>query len=323
MTVRLDDVAARATAQSLGKALAELEDLPESRPRTLAFEVLDALLQLHGEGWARVLVAHRDGAMRDAFFTSDEVVSQLLTIHGLLPHAPPAPATPPLVQLERRRQGPGGEPYDEFSEVADATDEASQCELCAAPIAAEHRHLVDLDARQLLCACGACAILFDRTDVGGRYRLVPRRYRALDPALLDGGLWEQLALPVDIAFLFVSSKAERPIAFYPGPMGTTESSLPLPAWSEIAAKSPVLATLAPDVEAILVRRTRGARDYWIVPVDQCYALAGIMRRTWEGISGGERMRRAVDAFFRRIAKHDERPHVHMRDEPLEVTCKTT
>jgi hypothetical protein len=115
-------------------------------------------------------------------------------------------------------------------------------------------------------------------------------------------VWERLEVPVDIAFLFVNSTMKRPVAFYPGPMGTTESALPLPAWDEIVAHDPVLATLESDVEAVLVRRTRGARDYMIVPVDECYRLAGSMRMTWQGISGGDVMRQTVDAFFRRLAR---------------------
>jgi hypothetical protein len=90
-------------------------------------------------------------------------------------------------------------------------------------------------------------------------------------------------------------------------MGTTESALPLPAWEDVVAASPVLTTLEPDVEAVLVRRTRGARDYWICPVDECYRLAGAMRMTWEGISGGDRMRDTVDAFFRRLSTRAPRP----------------
>ena len=45
------------------------------------------------------------------------------------------------------------------------------CEMCSAPIAPEHRHLLDVDARELLCVCRACAVLFDRpaaaTATGG------------------------------------------------------------------------------------------------------------------------------------------------------------
>lgn len=300
MTVRLDDVAAQATAQALDDTLAELEREPASRTRTLAMDAVDALMLLYGEGLARITLAERDGRLADVLRGKDDVVTQLLAIHDLLPRSAHPPA---FVQLGRRRD-PIGE--DEAALFGAAAHAEEKCQLCAAPIPADHRHLIDVERRQLTCACAACAILFDaRTAAHTRYRLVPRRYRSLDRTLLDGGLWEQLELPVDVAFMFFSSSANRPVAFYPGPMGTTESSLPLPAWEEIIARAPVLSTLEPDLEAVLVRRTRGAREYMIVPVDECYRLAGAMRVTWQGISGGDAMRAAVDAFFRRLARRDE------------------
>ena len=60
-------------------------------------------------------------------------------------------------------------------------------------------------------------------------------------------------------------------------MGATESLLELDAWRELEAANPVLATLEPDVEALLVNRARGARRHWIVPIDDCYALVGLIR----------------------------------------------
>ena len=47
-------------------------------------------------------------------------------------------------------------------------------------------------------------------------------------------------------------------AYYPSPMGPTESLLELDAWAALEAANPVLATLEPDVEALLVNR-RAAR----------------------------------------------------------------
>lgn len=313
MTVRLDDVAARATAASLDALLAQLDALPESDARTVGFEIVDALMQLYGEGFARLLAAHREGRLSDELLGKDEVLMHVLAIHDLLPRSAQLPA---LVQLERKRASRAADEI--LSELA---DRQTQCQLCAAPIASDHRHLIDTQLRELVCACGACAILFDgRAAAGsGRYRLVPRRYRSLDGLSLEGGLWERLELPVDVAFMFMSSSAKRPVAFYPGPMGTTESALPLPAWDEVVANTPGLATLEPDVEAVLVRRTRGARDFWLVPVDECYRLAGAMRATWEGISGGDRMRAAVDAFFRRLAARDE----SRRERPSVVHTHTS
>lgn len=301
MTVRLDDLGARATAQSLDAMLAELDDAPDSRERSLALDAIDALVQLYGEGLARLVIAHRENRISDDLLRRDDVLSRLLSVHDLLPRTPPTSA---LVQLERRR----GSTSDDDSAIESLlSDTQTNCQLCAAPIDGNHGHLLDIDKQQLACACGACAILFDGRAAGPtRYRLIPRRYQSLDRSALDGGLWERLELPVDVVFMFMSTKAGRPVAFYPGPMGTTESTLPLPAWDQLVAASPVLATLEPDVEALLVRRTRGARDYWILPVDECYRLAGSMRVTWEGITGGDTMRRTVEAFFARLAKRQPR-----------------
>jgi hypothetical protein len=320
MTVRLDDIAAQATARSLDEMLAELDGLSESRARTVAFDAIDALLQLYGEGLARLMAARRDNRLDDDSLARDDVLVQLLAVHDLLPRAAHPPA---LVQLGRR-QSPSE--VDEAT-IRAAADGETKCQLCAAPIAADHRHLLDITRRELTCACTACALLFDGRSAGAaRYRLVPRRYQTLDQSLLGEELWERLELPVDIAFVFLSSSAERPVAFYPGPMGTTESALPLPAWNEIVGGCSILGTLEPDVEAVLVRRTRGKREYMIAPVDECYRLAGAMRVTWQGISGGDVMRETVDAFFRRLARHDTRAHAPtsaMTTSTMEMTCKTT
>ena len=49
-----------------------------------------------------------------------------------------------------------------------------QCELCGEPLPPTHRHLLDLESRELMCACRACTVLFDRREAGGsHFRLVP------------------------------------------------------------------------------------------------------------------------------------------------------
>jgi Family of unknown function (DUF5947) len=176
-----------------------------------------------------------------------------------------------------------------------------RCETCGAPIAAEHRHLLDLESRELLCACRACAILFDREGAGGgHFRLIAdRRVRVTDFAL-DDVAWAQLRLPVDIAFFFHHSAAERVSAFYPSPMGATESLLTLEAWTELEAANPVLRTLQPDVEALLVDRARHGRPgfgHWIVPIDECYRLVGLIRTTWKGLTGGKVVWQEIGRFF--------------------------
>jgi Family of unknown function (DUF5947) len=173
-----------------------------------------------------------------------------------------------------------------------------RCDLCGEPIASRHRHLLDVETRELMCSCRACSLLFDRDAAGGgHYRLVPeRRLSVVDFELADP-IWERLRIPVEMAFFFHSSAEGRLMAFYPSPMGPTESQLGLEAWAEIEARNPILGTLEPDVEALLVNRARGARQHWIVPIDECYALVGLIRTRWRGLSGGSEVWRAIDDFF--------------------------
>jgi hypothetical protein len=173
-----------------------------------------------------------------------------------------------------------------------------RCELCGAPVAAEHRHLLDLSKRELMCACRACAILFDREAASaGHYRLVPERRLRVDDLELSDLAWEELRLPVDMAFFFSGTAAGRVQAFYPSPMGPTESLLELEAWAALEAANPVLATLAPDVEALLVNRARGARQHFIVPIDDCYGLVGLIRTRWRGLTGGAEVWTEIARFF--------------------------
>jgi hypothetical protein len=173
-----------------------------------------------------------------------------------------------------------------------------RCDLCAEPIPPEHRHLLDLESRRLLCACRACTILFDRSGAGGgHYRLIPDRVVAVEDAGLDDQTWQSFGIPVEMAFFFHSSAAGRVVAFYPSPLGATESLLDLEAWD-----GRVLADLEPDVEALLVNRTRGRRECWIVPVDRCYELVGLVRTHWSGFTGGEELWQALDEFFAKLRK---------------------
>jgi Family of unknown function (DUF5947) len=172
------------------------------------------------------------------------------------------------------------------------------CDLCGERIAPDHRHLLDLDTRELSCACRACALLFDRRAAGGgRLRLVPdRRIHLIDFRLSDA-TWEELRVPVDIVFFFYSSRDGRVLAFYPGPMGATESLLGLEAWQEVAAANPLLREMDADVEALLVDRARGARRHWLVPIDDCFRLVGLIRARWRGLTGGREVWDELERFF--------------------------
>ncbi|TMK25878.1 MAG: hypothetical protein E6G62_03975 [Actinobacteria bacterium] len=179
-------------------------------------------------------------------------------------------------------------------------EQLERCELCSEAIDAEHRHLLDLETRQLLCACRACSILFDRPDVAtARHRLVPARRLRLEDFDLDDLRWERLRLPVDMAFFFHNSAAGRVMAFYPSPMGATESRLEIGAWSELEDANPVLAGMQPDVEALLVDRSRGRRQ-WLVPIEDCYRLVAVIRTSWRGFSGGKEVWLEIERFFEEL-----------------------
>jgi len=172
-----------------------------------------------------------------------------------------------------------------------------RCELCSARVAETHQHLVDPERRRLLCACEACAILFAHAGTATRYRRVPRDIRQLAGFKIDDVLWNSLAIPIGLAFCFRSSVSHTVLAVYPSPAGPTETAVEEEDWREVAALHSALGTLTEDVEALLVNRVKGARDYYIVPIDECYKLAAIVRRHWSGFSGGDELWEQIRLFF--------------------------
>jgi hypothetical protein len=201
-----------------------------------------------------------------------------------------------------RRLAAPGSSSAATTEATGATDQLERCELCAEPIAPVHRHVVDLHKRSLLCACRGCSLLLDRPGAGGgHYRLVPERRLRLDRFSLDDARWASLRIPVDLAFFFRSGSLGRVAAVYPSSLGATESQLELSAWEELEAENPILRELEDDVEALLVYRVRSRREHYLVPIDDCYALAGVMRTHWKGLAGGAEVWREIDAFFDRLS----------------------
>jgi len=172
------------------------------------------------------------------------------------------------------------------------------CDLCGEPITPEHRHLLEVSTREMMCVCRPCSILFDSEAASeGRYRLVPDRRLFLEDFEMRDVQWESLRIPVDMAFFFYSTPAERVAAFYPSPMGPTESLLKLSAWEELERCNAVLGGMVRDVEALLLNRVRGAREHFLVPIDECYSLVGLIRIHWRGLSGGREVWEKIDRFF--------------------------
>ena len=78
------------------------------------------------------------------------------------------------------------------------------------------------------------------------------------------------------------------------------SLLDLHAWDDIASATPLVADLVDDVEALIVRRDRGHDEAYLVPIDACYELVGLLRMHWSGFDGGAEARADVDGFFERV-----------------------
>ena len=133
--------------------------------------------------------------------------------------------------------------------------------------------------------------------VGPAWFNVPENYRAVPGFALSPGQWEELQIPVAVAFFFLNSREERVVGFYPSPAGATESLLPMDAWERLTSANPELANICSDVEALLVR---APAEGYVVPIDACYELVGHMRRLWQGFDGGQEARAEMNAFFARV-----------------------
>jgi hypothetical protein len=177
-----------------------------------------------------------------------------------------------------------------------------RCEMCSTSLAHDHQHLLEPVNRRIVCACDACAILF-YAQGDRKYKRVPRRIRFLRDFQLTESQWNGLMMPINMAFFFKSSPLEgRVIAMYPSPAGATESLLTLDTWDEIAADNPVLEEMESDVEALLVNRIGHSRgftepEHYIVPIDECYKLVGLIRSHWSGLAGGTEVWRQIAEFF--------------------------
>ena len=178
---------------------------------------------------------------------------------------------------------------------------AQRCEMCSVELAPKHQHLIEPGSRRLVCSCDACALLFPNQP-DRKYRRVPRDVRQLADFHLTDAQWNDLLIPINMAFFFFSSPAKRVVALYPSPAGATESLLELGAWNDIVRENPLLETMEPDVEALLVNRLghmhgQSAAEYYLAPIDKCYELVGLIRARWRGLSGGTEVWREIKSFF--------------------------
>jgi hypothetical protein len=176
------------------------------------------------------------------------------------------------------------------------SEDAECCELCSTEIGPAHQHLLDPRNREIACSCDGCAILFCGQP-GARYLRIPRRIRALADFRMPDLQWESLMIPINLAFFYYDTAGGKMMAVYPSPAGATESLLSLESWGEISSLHPSLQTMEPDVETFLVNRVGATHEYYIIPIDECFHLVGLIRMHWRGLSGGTEVWRRINEFF--------------------------
>lgn len=123
---------------------------------------------------------------------------------------------------------------------------------------------------------------------------------------MSDALWADFLIPVNMAFFVLSSGRNGAVAYYPAPTGATESKLKMEAWNKLVEVNPILNDLTNDLEALLVNRLDAEGQYYIVPIDSCYKLIGMIRIAWKGIFGGKEVNDTIRQFFNELKEKSVR-----------------
>jgi hypothetical protein len=203
-------------------------------------------------------------------------------------------STRPAHGLQRMAAWAAAPPPAPSSARAATRSATATCELCPIGIGEQHRHLLDLTQRRIVCVCETCWSLRSGDP---EFRPPGTRTLWLADFAMPDEVWAAFQIPIGLAFLLRSSVTGAVVALYPSPAGATESELELTAWDALCAANPVLERLEPDAEALIVDRTSSEHRYAIVGVDRCYALVGLVKERWSGITGGPGVAIAIAGFF--------------------------
>ncbi|MGA8218393.1 MAG: DUF5947 family protein [Solirubrobacterales bacterium] len=202
-----------------------------------------------------------------------------------------------IMGLRGLRGGPATAPGGPAGNGTEAAAPDERCDLCGIEVPGEHEHLLHLGERRILCVCATC---WAQRSGDPELRPTGSRIVWLDGFELPDELWARLEVPIGLAFFMYSSSVGGMVAMYPSPAGATESELKLGAWDDLRALNPELESLEPDAEALVVNRISEPATFVIAPIDECYGLVGAIKVSWEGISGGDAIERAVPTFFERL-----------------------
>jgi hypothetical protein len=180
-----------------------------------------------------------------------------------------------------------------------AADAQERCDLCQTTVPPDHRHMLNLYERQIVCVCESCWAL---RSGDAEFRPTGNRTLWLPDFELPEELWAQFRIPIGLAFFMHSSVTDCVVAMYPSPAGATESELHFETWSRLVGMNPVLSRLEPDAEALIVNRMADPPKFAIAPIDRCYMLVGIVKMAWEGISGGAGVEEAIERYFAELER---------------------
>jgi hypothetical protein len=168
----------------------------------------------------------------------------------------------------------------------------ARCDLCGTSMPEDHRHLLQLEERSMVCVCESCWAL---RSGDAEFRPTGSRVLWLGDFVLGEELWARLRIPISLAF-FLRTRGGV-VAFYPSPAGATESELDLSVWDDLVAANPVLDELEPEGEVLIVNRMADPTEVAIAPTDKAYELVGLVKANWQGISGGSALEGVIAAFF--------------------------
>ncbi len=179
--------------------------------------------------------------------------------------------------------------------------DVERCELCETTVPSDHRHLLHLVERRIVCSCEVC---WAKHSGDPEYRPAGMRTKWLSDFECTDEMWANFAIPIGLAFFMRSGLEDRVVGMYPSPAGATECELDLEAWERLVAANPPLGDLDVDGEALIVNRIGSEHQYAIAPIDQCYRLVGLIKSNWEGIAGGTAIEQTVPAFFEELRAKD-------------------
>lgn len=183
-----------------------------------------------------------------------------------------------------------------------------ECELCSRVIAEDHEHLLEPDARRVLCACAACAARHSpgAPRSSARYLKVESRVSSLDEVQIDEVAWAELQVPASVGFFAVRSRTGEVVATFPGRAAMIETFVPLKAWGALERQFPVLKSLLPDIEGLLFRRTARHRRFLRASIDHCYELSSLLRESESPCAAQDAP--VVQVFFDRLERSTGRAH---------------